>query len=125
MGFGPQVPWGPLMGFSRGPPPRFPVRYSQVIPKRGEQVYNQASGEPVINDGSRAEIKILHQQLAQAHEKQVALDSQINKLWELVQKQQGEFESKIIQVSDQGKRAISGKYRKTKGVGRRKKKRAS
>ena len=79
-GFRPQVPWGPLMGFPRGPPPRFPLRYSQVTPIRGEQVYSPASGRPVINDDSRTEMKILHQQLAQAHEKQVALDSQINKL---------------------------------------------
>ena len=102
-GFRPQVPLGPLMGFPRGPPTRFPQRYSQVIPIGGGQVYSPASGKPVINDGSRAEIKILHQQLAQAHEKQVALDSQINKLWELVQKQQGEFESKIIKFQTREK----------------------
>ena len=83
-GFGPQVPYGPSIGFPRGPPPRFPLRYFQVIPIRGEQVYNPASGAPVINDGPRAEIKILHQQLVQAQEKQTALNSQINKLWELV-----------------------------------------
>ena len=92
----PRVPWGPAMGTPRGPPPQFPLRYSQVIPKRGEQVYNQASGEPVINDDPRAEVKILHQQLAQAQEKQAALNSQINKLWELVQKQKGEFDSQIL-----------------------------
>ena len=102
-GLGSKVPWGPLMGFPRGPPPRFPLRYSQVIPIRGEQVYSPASGEPVINDDSRAEIKILHQQLAQAHKKQVALDSQINKLWELVQKQQGEFDSKILKFQTREK----------------------
>ena len=72
-----------------------------------------------------SEVKIFHQQLAQAQEKQVALDSQINNLRELVQKQKGEFDSKIPQVSAQGKGARSGKYRKTKGVGGRKKKRAS
>ena len=83
------------MGFSRGPPPRFPLRYSQVIPMR-EQVYNPASGEPVIDDDPRAEIKILHQQLVQTQEKQAALNSHINKLWELVQKQQGEFDSRIL-----------------------------
>ena len=69
------------MGFPRGPPPRFPLRYSQAIPVRGEQVYYPASGEPIINDDPRAEIKILHQQLVQAQEKQAALNSQINKLW--------------------------------------------
>ena len=84
------------MGFPRGPPPRFPLRYSQAIPIRGEQVYNPASGEPVINDDPRAEIKIFHQQLVQAQEKQAALNSQINKLWEFVQKQQGEFDSQIL-----------------------------
>ena len=90
MGFRPQVPWGPSMGFPRGPPPQFPLRYSQVIPIRREQVYNPASGEHIINDDPRAEIKILHQQLAQAQEKQAALDSQISNLRELVQKQKGE-----------------------------------
>ena len=95
-GFGPWVPWGPSIGFPRGPPPQFPLRYSQVIPIRGQQVYNPASGEPVINDDPRAEVKILHQQLAQAQEKQLALDSQINNLRELVQKQKGEFDSKIL-----------------------------
>ena len=83
-GFGPWVPGGPSMGFPRGPPPRFPLRYSQVIPIRGEQVYKPASGKPVINDDPKAEIKILHQQLAQAQEKQAALDSQISNLWGLV-----------------------------------------
>ena len=102
-GFGPQVPWSPSMRFSRGPPPRFPLRYSQVIPIRGEQVYNPANGEPVINDDPRAEIKILHQQLTQAQEKQAALDSQISKLWELVQKQQGEFDSKILKFQTREK----------------------
>ena len=95
-GFGPRVPGGPSMGFLRSPPPQFPLRYSQVIPIRREQVYNPASREPVINDDPRAEIKILHQQLAQAQEKQVALDSLISSLYELVQKQQGEFDSKIL-----------------------------
>ena len=58
-----------------------------------EQVYSPASGEPVVDP--RAEIKILHQQLVQAQEKQAVLNSQINKLFELVQKQQGEFDSRI------------------------------
>ena len=91
------------MGFLRGPPPQFPLTYPQVISKRGEQVYNQARGEPVINDDPRAEVKILHQQLAQAQEKQAALNSQINKLWELVQKQQGEFDSKILKFQTREK----------------------
>ena len=95
------------------------------MPIRGKQVYSPASGEPVINDDPRAEIKILHQQLAQAQEKQAALDTQVNNLCKLVQKQQGEFDSKILKFQTQGKGAISGKYRKTKGVGRRKKKGAS
>ena len=95
-GFGPRDPWGPSMGFLSSPPPQFPLRYSQFIPIRGEQVYNPASGEPVINDDPKAEIKILHQQLVQAQEKQAALNSQINQLWELVQKQQGEFDSRIL-----------------------------
>ena len=43
-----------------------------------------------------SEVKILHQQVAQAQEKQAALDSQINNLRELVQKQKGEFNSKIL-----------------------------
>ena len=103
IGFGPQVPWGPSMGFPRGPPPRFPLRYSQVIPIRGEQVYNLASGKPVINDDPKAEIKILHQQLAQAQEKQAALDSQISNLWELVQKQQEEFDAKILKFQTREK----------------------
>ena len=103
MGFGPQVPWGPLMGFSRGSPPRFPVRYSQVIPLRREQVCSPASGKPIINDDPRAEVKILHQQLAQAQEKQLALDSQVNKLRELVQKQKGEFDSKILKFQTREK----------------------
>ena len=102
-GFGPRVPWGPSIGFPRGPPPQFPLRYSQVIPIRGQQVYNPASGEPVINDDPRAEVKILHQQLAQAQEKQLALDSQINNLWELVQKQKGEFDSKILKFQTREK----------------------
>ena len=102
-GFGPQVPWGPSMGFLRGPPPQFPLRHSQIIPIRREQVYNLASREPVINDDPRAEIKILHQQLAQAQEKQAALDSQISNLWELVQKQQGEFDSKILKFQTREK----------------------
>ena len=102
-GFGPRVPWDPSMGFLRGPPPQFPLRYSQVIPASGEQVYNPASGEPVINDDPRAEIKILHQQLVQAQEKQAALNSQINKLWELVQKQQGEFDSQILKFQTREK----------------------
>ena len=91
------------MGFLRGPPLQFPLRYSQVIPTRGEQVYNPASGEPVINDDPRAEIKILYQQLVQAQEKQAALNSQINKLWELVQKQQGEFDSQILKFQTREK----------------------
>ena len=102
-GFRPRVPWGPSMGFPRGPPPRFPVRYSQVIPIRGKQVYNPAIGEPVINDEPKAEIKILHQQLAEAQEKQAALDSQISNVWELVQKQQGEFDSKILKFQTREK----------------------
>ena len=102
-GFGPQVPCGPSMGFPRGPSPRFPLMYSQAIPIRGEQVYNSASGAPLINDGPRAEIKILHQQLVQAQEKQAALNSQINKLWELVQKQQGEFDSQILKFQTREK----------------------
>ena len=95
-GFGLRVPWGPSIGFPRGPPPQFPLRHSQVITIRADQVYNPASGEPIINDDPRAEVKILQQQLAQAQKKQAALDSQINNLWELVQKQKGEFESKIL-----------------------------
>ena len=102
-GFGPRVPWGPSMGFLRGPPPQFPLMYPQVISKRGEQVYNQARGEPVINDDPRAEVKILHQQLAQAQEKQAALNSKISNLWELVQKQQGEFDSKILKFQTREK----------------------
>ena len=102
-GFGPRVPWGPSIGFLRGPPPQFPLRHSQVIPIRGDQVYNPASGEPVINDDPRAEVKILQQQLAQAQKKQGALDSQINNLWELVQKQKGEFESKILKFQTREK----------------------
>ena len=102
-GFGPRVPWDPSMGFPRGPPPQFPLRYSQVIPIRGEQVYNPASGKPVINDDPKAEIKILHQQLAQAQEKQAALDSQISNLCELVQKQQEEFDSKILKFQTREK----------------------
>ena len=102
-GFGPQVPWGPSMGFPRGSPPRFPLRYFQVIPIRGQQVYKPASGKPVINDDPKAEIKILHQQLAQAQEKQAALDSQISNLWELVQKQQEEFDSKILKFQTREK----------------------
>ena len=91
------------MGFPRGPPPWFPLRYSQVIPIRGEQVYNQPSEKPVINNDPKAEIKILHQQLAQAQEKQAALDSQISNLWELVQKQQEEFDSKILKFQTREK----------------------
>ena len=91
------------MGFPRAPPPRFPLRYSQVIPIRGEQVYNPASGEPIINDDPRTEIKTLHQHLAQAQEKQAALDSQISNLWELLQKQQGEFDSKILKFQTREK----------------------
>ena len=102
-GFGPRVPRGPSMGFPRGPPPRFPLRYPQAIPIRGKQVYNPASREPVISDDPRAEIKILHQQLVQAQEKQAALNSQINKLWELVQKQQGEFDSQILKFQTRKK----------------------
>ena len=102
-GFGPRVPWGPSMGFPRSPPPQFPLRYGQVIPIRREQVYNPASGEPVINDDPRAEIKILHQQLAQAQEKQATLDSQVSNLWELVQKQQREFDSKILKFQTREK----------------------
>ena len=85
-GFRSQVPWDLSMGFLRGPPPQFPLRYLQVIPMRREQVYNPARREPIINDDPRAEIKILHQQLTQVQEKQAALDSQISNLWELVQK---------------------------------------
>ena len=102
-GFGPRVPWGPSMGFPRGPPPQFPLRYGQVIPIRGEQVYNPASGESVINDDPRAEIKILHQQLAQAQEKQVTLDSQVSNLWGLVHKQQREFDSEILKFQTREK----------------------
>ena len=91
------------MGFLRGPPPRFPLRCSQVIPIREEQVYKPASGKPVINDDPKAEIKILHQQLAQAQEKQAALDSQISNLWELVQKQQEEFDSEILKFQTREK----------------------
>ena len=100
--FGPRVPWGPSMGF-QGSSPTIPLRYGQVIPIRGEQVYNPASGEPVINDDPRAEIKILHQQLAQTQEKQVTLDSQVSNLWELVQKQQREFDSKILKFQTREK----------------------
>ena len=102
-GFGPWVPGGPSMGFPRGPPPRFPLRYSQVIPIRREQVYKPASGKPVINDDPKAEIKIPHQQLAQAQEKQAILDSQISNLWGLVKKQQEEFDSKILKFQTREK----------------------
>ena len=50
-----------------------------------------------------SEVKILHQQLAQAQEKQVALDSQINNLRELVQKQKGEIDSKILKFQPREK----------------------
>ena len=102
-GFGPRVPWGPSIGFPRGPHPQFPLGHSLVIPIRGDQVYNPASRESVINDDPRAEVKILKQQLAQAQKKQAALDSQINNLWELVQKQKGEFESKILKFQTREK----------------------
>ena len=102
-GFRPWVPWGPSVGFPRGPPPRFPLGDSQAIPIRREQVYNPDSGEPVINDDPRAEIKILHQQLVQAQEKHAALNSQINKLWELVLKQQREFDSQILKFQTREK----------------------
>ena len=94
---------GSINGISKVPPPRFPLRYSQVIPIRGQQVYKPASGKPAINDDPKAEIKILHQQLAQAQEKQAALDSQISNLWELVQKQQEEFDSKILKFQTREK----------------------
>ena len=48
-------------------------------------------------------MKILHQQLALAQEKQAALDSQISNLWELVQKQQEEFHSKILKFQTKEK----------------------
>ena len=91
------------MGFLRGPPSQFPLRYSQVIPIRREQVYNPASGEPDINDDPKAEIKILNQQLAKAKEKQAELDSQISNLWGLVQKQQEEFDSIILKFQTKEK----------------------
>ena len=112
-GFRPQVPWGQLMGFLRGPPPRFPLRYSQFIPMK-EQVYSPASGEPVIDDDPRAEIKILHQQLVQAQEKQVALNSHINKLWELVQKQQGEFDARILKFQAREKKQYQANLERQK-----------
>ena len=94
---------GSINGISKGSSPTIS---SEVLPgytNKGEQVYNPASGEPVINDDPKAEIKILHQQLAQAQEKQAALDSQISNLWELVQKQQGEFDSKILKFQTREK----------------------
>ena len=114
-GFGPRVPLGPSIGFPRGPSPQFPLRYGQVIPTRGEQVYNPASGEPVINDDPRAEIKILHQQLVQAQEKQVTLDSQVSNLWELVQKQQREFDSKILKFQTREKEQYQANIERQKG----------
>ena len=38
IGFNPQVPWVPPMGFPRGPPPRFPPQYSQVFSVKGAPV---------------------------------------------------------------------------------------
>ena len=51
----------------------------------------------------RLKLKYFHQQLAQAQEKQAALDSQISNLWELVQKQQEEFDSKILKFQTRDK----------------------
>ena len=47
--------------------------------------------------------KYFHQQLVQAQEKQAVLNSQINKLWELVQKQQEEFDSQILKFQTREK----------------------
>ena len=94
---------GSINGISEGSSPTISSDVPPGYIKKGEQVYNQARGEPVINDNPRAEVKILHQQLAQAQEKHAALNSQINNLWELVQKQQGEFDSKILKFQTREK----------------------
>ena len=84
------------------------------MPIRGKQVYSPASGEPVINDDPRAEIKILHQQLAQAQEKQAVLDTQVNNLCKLVQKQQGEFDSKILKFQTREKKQYQANIERQK-----------
>ena len=74
IGFGLRVPWGPTMGVPRGSTPRFPLSYSQVTPIRVELVYSSANGECVIKNDPKAEVKTLYHQLAQAWEKQAAIE---------------------------------------------------
>ena len=54
-------------------------------------------------NNSHIEIKVLYQQLIQALEQQAVNDSEIDRLNNLVQRQQGEIES-VIQVFKKGNR---------------------
>ena len=51
IGFNPQTPGGPPMGYPRGPPPGFPPRYSQVMAEKGEQVYSPPSHDARYGNG--------------------------------------------------------------------------
>ena len=51
IGFNPQTPGGPPMGYPRGPPPGFPPRYSQVMAAREEQVYSPPSHDARYGNG--------------------------------------------------------------------------
>ena len=68
--FNVRIPWGTPVGYPRAPTPQFP---------------NLAN--------SHVEITALHQQLIQALEQQAVKDSEIDRLNNLVQKQQGELDS--------------------------------
>ena len=52
-GFNPRTPWGPPMGYPRGPPPGFLPMYSQVMATREEQVYSPPSGDARYGNGER------------------------------------------------------------------------
>ena len=95
-----RIPWGTPVGYPRAPTPQFP-KMGNLHANEYHQVYNEQSQQGGIpnNKGlpnlanSHIEIKALHQQLIQALEQQAVKDSEINRLNNLVQKQQGELDS--------------------------------
>ena len=101
--FNVRIPWGTPVGYPRAPTPQFPSRENvdNLHGYEHHQVYNKQSQQGGIpnNRGltnpanSYVELKALHQQLIQALEQQAVKDSEINRLNNLVWKQQGELDS--------------------------------
>ena len=102
-GFNVRIPWGSPVRFPRGPSLQFPSDgkvgilhsnpYHQVHMEQ-HQGSGMSYGEAPANlNNLYAEIKALHQQLAQALRQRAVQDSEIDRLKGLVQEQQGELDS--------------------------------